>query len=69
MLNIKQEIQIILIKKGLSMRKLLVSMEDKGHKHLDIGSFSTMLSNKTIRFEKVQEILDFLDYKLEIKPK
>ncbi len=69
MLNIKEEIQILLLKKGLSMRKLIKRMENENLEIPTIGSFSRMLSRKTIRFEKVQEILDFLGYELEIKAK
>lgn len=35
----------------------------------NIGNLSRMFSSKTIKFEKVQEILDYLGYELEIKPK
>lgn len=69
MLNIKEEIQVLLLRQGLSMRKMLKRMEEAGYKKIEIGSFSTMLSRKTIKFEKVQEILDFLGYELEIKQK
>ena len=69
MLDIKQEIRVLLLRKGLSMRKMLRLMEEDGHKRLTIGNFSKMLSKKTIKFEKVQEILDFLGYELEIKEK
>jgi hypothetical protein len=68
-MNIKEEIQVLLLRKGLSMRKLIERMEKEGHKMPSIGSLSKMLSQKTIRFERVQEILDFLDYELDIKPK
>ncbi len=51
------------------MRSLIKNMEKEGHDMPSIGSLSRMLSQKTIRFEKVQEILDFLGYKLDINPK
>ncbi len=69
MLNIKEEIQILLLKQGLSMRKMIKRMKENNLEVAEIGSLSKMLSNKTIKFEKVQQILDFLGYELEIKPK
>lgn len=69
MLNIKEEIQILLLKKGLSMRKLIQKMEDAGYDTCTIGGFSKMLKTKSIKFERVQEILDFLGYKINISEK
>jgi hypothetical protein len=69
MLNIKEEIQILLLKQGLSMRKMIRRMKEKNLEISEIGGLSRMLDKKTIKFEKVQQILDFLGYELEIKPK
>ncbi len=69
MLNIKQEIQIILLKSGLSMRKLLVKMGDAGYKMPASSGLSVLFSKKRVRFETVQEILDFLGYELTIVKK
>ncbi len=69
MLNIKQEIQILLLRSGLSMRKMVKKMSESELTKIQIPSLSRMLSEKTIRFELVQEILDFLGYELIIKPK
>ena len=69
MLNIKQEIQIILLKRGLSMRKLLLKMRNEGFDMPASSNFSVMLSRKRIRFETVQQVLDFLGYELLIAEK
>ena len=69
MLNIKQEIQILLLKRGLSMRKLLVKMKEAGYDMPASSNFSVMLSKKRIRFETVQEVLDFLGYEFKIVEK
>ena len=69
MLNIKEEIQILLLKNGLSMRKLIQKMKDSGYDTCSIGGFSKMLNTKSIKFDKVQEILDFLGYKIKIEKK
>ena len=71
MLDIKQEIQILLLKKGgLSMRKLISLMQKDGHN--DIPKSSTMsvqLNKKRIRFDTVQTILDYLGYEFVIREK
>ncbi len=69
MLDIKKEIQIILLKNGLSMSKMTRIMQTKGIKNINIASLSRMLSTETIKFKTVQEILDFLGYEFEIKEK
>jgi hypothetical protein len=69
MLNIKEEIQILLLKKGLSMRKLIKKMSESGYNICSVGGFSKMLKTKSIKFDKVQEILDFLGYKINITEK
>lgn len=69
MLEIKQEIQILLLRKGLSMRKLISRMRADGINIPQSGSMSTQLSKKRVRFETVQEILDYLGYELVIREK
>jgi len=69
MLNIKQEIQILLLRKGLSMRKMVKRMDDAGLTKMHSPNLSRMLIDKTIKFELIQEILDYLDYELIIQPK
>lgn len=69
MLDIRQEIQILLLRRGLSMRKMLSRMNKAGLGNIYPSSFSRMLLEKTIRFELVQEILDYLGYELIIRPK
>ena len=67
MIDIKQEIQILLLKRGLSMSKLTRNMQSNGILNINIASLSRMLSSKTIKFETVQQILEYLGYELEIK--
>lgn len=70
MLDIKQEIGILLWKKGVrSMRKLISSMKEKGYNIPKSSTMSVQLNKKRIRFQTVQEILDFLGYELVIKEK
>lgn len=69
MLDIKQEIQILLLRQGMSMSKLVRQMNKDGLSNTNIASFSRMLSSKTIKFETVQLILDYLGYEINIKKK
>ena len=69
MIDIKQEIQVLLLRQGLSMSKMTRNMKKEGVSNINIASLSRMLTMKTVKFETVQTILDFLGYELEIKKK
>lgn len=70
MLDIKQEIGILLWKKGVrSMRKLISLMKEKGYDIPKPSTMSVQLNKNRIRFQTVQDILDFLGYELVIKEK
>lgn len=69
MIDFKQELQIILFKKGLSMSRLTKNLAKAGIWSVNIASFSRMLSQKTLKLETAQIILDFLGYEIEIKEK
>ena len=64
MLNIKEEIQVLLLRKGLSMSKMTRNMKKEGLSNINVASLSRMLSTKT-----VQLILDYLGYELNIAHK
>ncbi len=51
------------------MRKLIAKMREAGFDIPQSGAMSTQLKNKRIRFQTVQEILDFLGYELVIREK
>ena len=69
MLDIKQEIQVLLLRRGLSMRKIVKKMNEAKMTKIQASSLSRMLTEKTIKFELVQVILDYLGYELIIKEK
>jgi hypothetical protein len=69
MLDIKEEIQVLLLRNGLSMRKIIKKMNDGGLSKIQTSSLSRMLKEKTIKFELIQQILDFLGYELIIRKK
>lgn len=51
------------------MRKLISRLREKGCDILKSGSMSVQLKNKRVRFQTVQEILDYLGYEIVIKEK
>lgn len=69
MLNIKEEIQVLLLRKGLSMSKMTRNLKKEGLSNINVASLSRMLSTKTVKFETIQLILDYLGYELSIAPK
>lgn len=69
MIDIKLELEILLLRSGLSMRKLIDKLRDKGYDVPKSGSMSYQLKNKRIRFQTVQEILDYLGYEIIIREK
>lgn len=69
MLNIYEEIKIILLRKGLSLRKLSAKMQEQGYDVPMPDAISAPFRRKRVRFEMVQEILDFLGYEIVIREK
>ena len=69
MLNIYEEIKIILLRKGLSLRKLSAKMQEQGYDVPVPDAISAPFRRKRVRFEMVQEILDFLGYEIVIREK
>ncbi len=69
MLNIYEEIRILLLRKGLSMRKLAKALNDNGYKVPKAGGLSNKFNQGSIRFEEVQHILDYLGYEIVIREK
>lgn len=69
MLDIKQELEMRLLINRLSMRKVIELMKNSGYDIPQQSTVSTLLNNKRIRFETVQEILDYLGYEIIIREK
>lgn len=63
------EIEIALLRKGLSMRKLVTRLKEAGIDTTQSSTISAQLNNKRIRFETVQQILDYLGYEIVIREK
>lgn len=62
-------VKFLLYKKGLSMRKLVKQMNEAGYDEITIGGFSKMLKTESIKFSRVQSILDFLGYEFKVVEK
>lgn len=70
MLDIYEEVRILLLRSRLSMRKLALKLIAEGYENIPVaGGLSNKFNKKTIRFEEVQQILDYLGYELVIKKK
>lgn len=70
MIDIYEEVRVLLLRKGLSMRKVARILRENGHTKIPVeGGLSNKFNKKTIRFDEVQKILDFLGYEIEIKEK
>ncbi len=69
MYNPSELIKILILKNGLSMRKLVTKMNNAGYEKMTIGGFSKMLKTNSIKFAKVQDILDFLGYEFKVVKK
>ena len=69
MLNIKEEVEICLLKRGLSMRTVAAILKDKGYDIPIASGLSNQFRTKRVRFETVQEILDYLGFELILKEK
>lgn len=70
MFDIYEEVKILLIRKRLSMRKAALRLRELGYKKIPkAGGLSNKFNNKTVRFNEVQTLLDFLGYELVIREK
>ena len=69
MIDIKQEIQILLLKNCLSMRNMAEILRQKGINVPKASGLSYRFNQKRVLFETVQEILDYLGYEIKIVKK
>ncbi|MFR1671375.1 MAG: hypothetical protein ACLSWI_00335 [Candidatus Gastranaerophilaceae bacterium] len=69
MLNIREEIKLLLMRSGISMNKLISKLLEIGCDIKTPSTISEQLKNNRIRFQTVQEMLDYLGYELVIREK
>ena len=69
MIDIRQELKVLLIREGTSMRRLVHKYRNDNYDIPNESTLSSELINKRIRFSTVQDILDILGYEFVIKKK
>lgn len=69
MLDIYNEIRALVYRRGTSLTKMLADLRAKGIKVAEQKNFAYKCRKCTIKFEEVQQILDYLGYELIIKEK
>ncbi len=68
-LTIREKVKILLLSRGISMRKLVKQINEKkgvDHRHTNL---SRKLVKNTIRYAEVEEIAELLDYEIVFKDK
>lgn len=66
-MDIKEEIRVILLRKNLSMRKLITLLKENNADFGSVQNLSNKFRNKTIRFNEIESILEYLGYELKIE--
>lgn len=69
MLNIKEELKIAIFRRNTSMRKVAKALEALGCDVPKESGLSNQIRRGRVRFETVQQILDYLGFELVIKEK
>lgn len=69
MLDIRIELKSLIARKCTSMNKVVAALRDAGIFTTGAANYSAKIKKKTIKFEEVQHILDYLGYELVIKEK
>ncbi len=65
--NIREEIKIILLKENLTLVELAKMLSSKLNKKITADSISQKLRKNTIKYQDVKDILDSLDYDIDLK--
>ncbi|EOQ22601.1 hypothetical protein [Bacillus cereus] len=66
--NIREQIKILLIKKGYTMTSLIDALNKKHNRNDSVPNLSAKLSRNTLKYREAQEIADILGYKIEWVP-
>lgn len=68
-IDISEEIKVLAIRNGLTISKLVSHLAEAGY---NVGSRQNLykkFARQSLKFNEIQDILDFLGYKIEIKRK
>ena len=66
-MNIKEEIKVIIARRGTTLKKVCEILSQKTSKHYSYNNISNKLRNETIKFNEVQQIFEILNYELYYK--
>lgn len=68
-MNIREEIKVLIVREGTSMRRIVNSNLSNGYDIPNESTLSYEFKNNRVRFSTVQDILEILGYELVIKKK
>lgn len=69
MLDIREELKLAVYRRNTSMRKVAAALMEKGCDVPKESGLSNQIRRKRVRFQTVQEILDYLGFELVIREK
>ena len=69
MLNIREELKIAIFRRNTSMRKIAKVLRNLGYDIPKDSGLSNQIRRGRVRFETVQQILDYLGFELVIREK
>lgn len=64
-ISIKEEVKILLIKKGITLTELVKMLNDKFQRNDTVQNLSKKLSKNTLKYREAVEIAEILGYKLQ----
>lgn len=66
-MNIKEEIKVIIARRGTTLKRVCEILSEKTGKYYSYNNISNKLHRNTIKYNEVQLIFEILDYKLYYK--
>lgn len=66
-MSIKQEVKVMLARRGLTMKKLIELLNEKYDRKDSIQNLSNKLNNNTIKYREVEEIAGILNFEIVFK--
>lgn len=66
-MNIKEEIKVIIARRGTTLKKVCEALSEKTGKFYSYNNISNKLHRGTIKFNEVQYIFEILNYELNYK--
>lgn len=66
-MNAKEQVKVMMVKEGLTAKKLAVMLAEKTGKHYTQQSVLHKISLSSFRYDEVKTIADLLGYKINIE--